>query len=219
MVGLIGVGIVAATSSLSGKTASTFRSLNGVWHDQTDLGVGSTTPGGVYGVTPPSTFTVGGYTMLAILGPSLATKGTEFSGWTAGPGTVDVLPPSFWQTPNGEGSIDLNGINLGTITRHYETAPNRRYRVSWKVSANAVWSTGPYATPTVKTYNVITGPTTTAKSFDSTGRTNANMGWTGDSVNFTATSTDSIISFVSTTTGGCECAGAVLTDMAIDIIG
>jgi choice-of-anchor C domain-containing protein len=120
---------------------------------------------------------------------------TSISGWTVDAGSVDWIG-TYWQPQEGAMSIDMSGLDAGTISQTFATTIGNSYDVSFFLSGN------PAGPPAVKTLDVsATGGTVGHYTFDTTGNTLASMNWTGESYSFLATTASTTLSFVSTTPG------------------
>lgn len=141
---------------------------------------------------------------------------TLITGWTVSVGNIDWLGALAlscgWQASNGNNSLDLVGTGgIGGIQQTFDTVPGQTYTVAFDIAGN------PGAPPVIKPLAVTINGVTTNFTFDTTGRTGTNMGWTTQSIAFTATATSSTINFVSdvTPSGGSLNAGAALDNVRI----
>ncbi|WP_143039607.1 MULTISPECIES: choice-of-anchor C family protein [Bradyrhizobium] len=116
------------------------------------------------------------------------------SGWTVGGDSVDWIG-SYWQPQDGNRSIDLAGNAPGTISQSFATALGQTYLVQYWMAGN------PDGAPTVKNLNADVIVDVSAASFNDTGFTKSNMGWTLKSFSFVANGTTSTLTFVDTDTG------------------
>lgn len=120
-------------------------------------------------------------------------------GWTIESGTVEIIGPYF-QSAEGSQALDLNGIfeEIGTIYQDVATVPGERYRVRFALAGN------PECGPAVKTLRVLWGGTELGSlSFDTTGRTAADMGWTYHEFVVAATERTGRLRFQSTSSSFC----------------
>lgn len=128
---------------------------------------------------------------------TLATGSTAINGWTVTAGSVDWVG-SYWDSFDGSKSVDLNGTGHGDLSQHLATSVGYDYVVSFYLAGNASCS------PMLKTLDVsATGTPASSYSFDATGKLPTDMGWTQKSYSFTATDTDTLLTFSSTTSGSC----------------
>jgi choice-of-anchor C domain-containing protein len=120
---------------------------------------------------------------------------TSIDGWTVEAGSVDWIG-TYWPAQDGSMSIDMSGVNAGTLSQTFATTVGNTYTVSFYLSGN------PAGPPTVKTLDVIaTGATASSYTFDASGQTLSTMSWTLETYSFLATATSTKLSFVSTTPG------------------
>ena len=166
-------------------------------------------------------FAIGGLAAIALAGATLAFTGptngsfetgtyvdggsgfeqlnagdTSITGWTVDAGSVDWIG-TYWPAQDGSMSIDMSGVDAGTISQTIATTIGNTYTVSFFLSGN------PAGLPTVKTLDVsATGGATASYTYDVTGNDLTNMNWTQETYTFLATSASTTLSFVSTTAGG-----------------
>ncbi|MEO8303685.1 MAG: choice-of-anchor C family protein [Betaproteobacteria bacterium] len=145
---------------------------------------------------------------------------TLIPGWTVSAGNIDweSAPGCGWQPSAGSSSLDLVGNQaggIGGIRQTFDTVPGTTYRVTFDLAGN--YGGAPVIKPLAVTINGVTSNFT----FDSTGRSQFNMGWTSHTINFVANSTSSTIDFVSdiSASGGSLNAGAALDNVQIVAIG
>jgi len=96
--------------------------------------------------------------------------------WRVLEGDVQVKGSGYWQHAAGNQSLDLNGSQRGGIYQDVATTPGATYDLSLRLAGN------PEGGPTIKTADIYWGPAgsqTLLKqvTFDTTGRSNAAMGW------------------------------------------
>ncbi len=122
---------------------------------------------------------------------TLAAGNTSITGWSIGGAGVDWIG-SYWQASQGNRSIDLSALSAGSLSQSIATVIGQRYSVSFDLAGN------PTGSPLLKQV-VVTINGGDASTFDfTTGATStANMGWVGNTYNFTATSTTSVLKFTS----------------------
>lgn len=115
---------------------------------------------------------------------------TCITGWTVTSGTIDLVS-TFWNAEDGSFSLDLSGVNDGSIAQTFATQTGVRYNVTF-------WLAGNVISPPVKTLQVSAAGQSNNYSFDDTGKSNSNMGWLQETFSFTATGTSSTLEFLST---------------------
>jgi choice-of-anchor C domain-containing protein len=145
--------------------------------------------------------------------------GTIFTaGWTVSVGNIDWIgaPPGCgaWQASNGTNSLDLVGgflAGVGGVTQTFDTVPGVTYQVQFDLGGNFG------APPVIKPLAVTINGVTTNFTFDTSGSSSLNMGWTTKTMTFVAASTSSTINFVSdvSAAGGTLNAGAALDNVRV----
>jgi len=110
-------------------------------------------------------------------------------------GTVDVVNTQYFQAGHGQQSVDLNGASTGGVWRDLQTRPGQRYTVRFLYSGNP--DVGACGEPLVKTMVVTAGDRTRRFSYDTTGRTLADPGWSKGKVSFRATDDTTRLEFQS----------------------
>lgn len=136
-----------------------------------------------------------------------APDSTTIPGWTVVSGSVDYVGNNTWQAENGNISLDMCGHNAGTIMQNVSgfTVGNQ-YRLSFYMAANV------FDPPTIKNLNASVGSTSHTFTFDGTGHSYSSMGWTLDTLNFTATSSTMAVEFADLDNSD---AGATLDNVSI----
>ena len=120
--------------------------------------------------------------------------GGSIGAWTITQATVDLIGAGFWQAADGVQSVDLSGSSAGGVAQSFTTVPLLTYRVSYKLAGN------PASGPVIKTGELLAnGNVVQSFSFDTTGKTFANMGYTHQTETFVASGLTSTIEFRSTT--------------------
>ena len=93
-------------------------------------------------------------------------------------------------------SIDLSGVDAGSISQTLATTIGNTYTVSFFLSGN------PAGPPVVKTLDVsATGAVAASYTYDASANDLTNMNWTQETYTFLATNASTSLSFVSTTSG------------------
>jgi hypothetical protein len=93
--------------------------------------------------------------------------------WFVRNGSVDLVGPSQGIARDGRQFVDLNGNSgyPGALQQVVQTNPARRYKIGF-------WLAGNPRPPALKELEVTFGAERQRFSFDSTGRTNDDLGWT-----------------------------------------
>ena len=124
---------------------------------------------------------------------------TNITGWTiGGPNNVDLIRDA-WVAQSGFQSIDLNGWGASSIGQSVSLIAGTTYNVSFWVAGNT--ETRWYATSAIKSMNVFIGTDLLAGNvtFDTTGKSGADMGWEKREFSFVASNTQNyFLNFVST---------------------
>ncbi|MBK8401160.1 MAG: choice-of-anchor C family protein [Propionivibrio sp.] len=140
----------------------------------------------------PNLITNGGFedtTFSGTFDPYSAGSGA-LTGWTIVTGSVDLIH-TYWTPAGGAYSLDLSGNEDGVISQSFATVIGQRYLVSFAMAGNPDDTMDPVKTMQV---GLSQGPLWT---FDTTGRTHADMGWETKSFDFIAAGTSSTLSFAS----------------------
>ncbi len=134
---------------------------------------------------------------------------TSIPGWTASSGNFEVIGGSaVWQQYSGNQSIDLNGVQIGTIFQDILTSIGSTYTLSFALAGN------PYR-PNDKSLNVLWGSDAARPFvFQQAGTSPSNMNWLLISIpNLVATSSTTRLYFQSTTST--TDAGPALDDVTL----
>jgi choice-of-anchor C domain-containing protein len=102
---------------------------------------------------------------------------------------------AYWQPAEGRRSLDLNAAEAGAVRTSIITSPGVRYQVTFAMAGH------PLGGPAVKTLRVSAAGQSKDFSFDTTGKSTTNMGWTTKSFIFTANGTLALLTFESLTSG------------------
>jgi choice-of-anchor C domain-containing protein len=132
----------------------------------------------------------------------LSANDRSIPGWVVGGEGIDYKATSYWQPADGRRSIDLNRQAEGSIqTTALTTVPGTTYTIFFDMAGNV------HGEPGLKTMHVTAIPSQAPNnsqanySFDTTGKSSSNMGWTSKSYTFTATTNQTVLKFTSTTVG------------------
>lgn len=134
---------------------------------------------------------------------------TAINDWTVTGGSIDYLNQSFWQPSDGGFSLDVSGDNAGGIAQTFVTTPGNQYLVSFDLAGN------PDPSPTVKTLRLAAGGSSQDFTFDVTGKTRVNMGWSPQTFSFVASSNSTTLSFASLTN---STAGPALDNVVVTAV-
>lgn len=121
----------------------------------------------------PNQVTFGDFEWPADPSDTIYSAGTTFGDWTVASGDIDHAGITNWIAADGKETIDLNGYGPGTIHQDIPTISGQAYTLSFAMAGN------PDCAPTVKLMQVLwDGVPVAAPSFDTSGRSEAAMGWT-----------------------------------------
>lgn len=129
------------------------------------------------------------------------------TGWLVGVNSVDLVG-SLWSASHGANSVDLDGTKKGEIHQTIQTVVGQTYQLSFDLAGNFQGG------PALKEMTVNVG-SFGAYSFDTTGKTATQMGWTHYSTSFVAVSTATTLSFASGTSGSY---GVALDNVAVTAV-
>ena len=115
---------------------------------------------------------------------------TTIPGWKVTSGTVDYIG-NYWQSSNGVRDLDMSGLSPGAISQTFSTIVGHVYTVTFDMAGN------PDGLPVVKTLDVDAGDAPTSYTFDTTGHTRSAMGWASKTFTFTATTSNTTLTFTS----------------------
>jgi choice-of-anchor C domain-containing protein len=121
---------------------------------------------------------------------TLGSGDTRITGWTVGGNSIDYIG-GYWQASDGSRSLDMSGGNAGSISQTLATTAGTTYQVLFDLAGNTDGGN------VIKKLRVSAAANTQDYSFDTTGKSHANMGWTTDSFLFTATGGSTTLTFTS----------------------
>jgi choice-of-anchor C domain-containing protein len=127
---------------------------------------------------------------------ALPANSTTINRWTVGDGGIDYRG-GYWQPAEGRRSLDLNGtLGPGSIRQSFSTIEGKRYLVTFAMAGH------PLGGAAVKTLRISATGQSQDFTFDTTGKTTNNMGWTTKSWVFTGKAEVTTLTFLSLTAGG-----------------
>ncbi|HEX4951395.1 MAG TPA: choice-of-anchor C family protein [Blastocatellia bacterium] len=144
--------------------------------------------------------------------PSFSTYGTgsiAITGWQVVAGDVNLIC-GYWTSAEGARSIDLNGeLGAGAIAQTFATTVGQKYQVRFAFAGNPVLG--------AKIVRMrVTAATSAAEfSFDTTGKSQSDIGWVERYFPFTATSATTTLKFESLSTEFC-CTGPALDNVRVE---
>jgi choice-of-anchor C domain-containing protein len=143
---------------------------------------------------------------------------TSLPGWVVTGEGIDYVAGDYWVSSRSARAIDLDGSARsrktppyvqGGIAQTFPTVVGTRYRVTFDLAGN------PNQLPRVKPLRVSAAGETVDFTFDSTGKTGRDMGWTPKSWAFTATGTTTTLEFRSLTVSPQTGFGAAIDNVVV----
>jgi choice-of-anchor C domain-containing protein len=117
---------------------------------------------------------------------------TAITGWTVVNGAIDYKGYAYFDASNGSRSIDLHASpSMGGMEQIITTTPGSSYILTFDFGGNV-------GAPDLKSMQVNVGPFSQVYTMNTAGRSFQNMGWRTETVQFTATSSSTTLTFVST---------------------
>ena len=119
---------------------------------------------------------------------------SALTGWSVSGGAINIVTEDYWVPPFGHRSVQLSSTGPGSIEQTFATTPGASYRATF-------WLAGePGSAPPIKHLQVGAGAATQSFTFDSQPSWVWNMGWTQDTLEFTATGSATTVRFASSDT-------------------
>jgi choice-of-anchor C domain-containing protein len=134
---------------------------------------------------------------------------TSMPGWTVETGTVDQVR-SDWTPQDGSQSLDLAGADSGSVQQTASTTAGNAYALTWWLAGNTNCGNTRKTLPVSWNGKVITSPV-----FDTTGHSNASMGWIQQEIYVTATGSSSTLRFGDATQQDDTRCGAAIDNVAL----
>jgi choice-of-anchor C domain-containing protein len=139
---------------------------------------------------------------------------SSITGWTV-VGSVDWIN-GYWQASDGTHSVDMNGLALGGVQQSITTVIGQTYRLTFDLSANPDHlDNHPDSRQLQAAAGAISGIFN--YNFDAPPNSHSNMNWASYFLDFTATSTTTVLSFNSTSGQNC-CYGPALDNVAVTAV-
>ncbi|MHB1223973.1 MAG: choice-of-anchor C family protein [Gemmatimonadaceae bacterium] len=109
----------------------------------------------------------------------------DIAGWTLSSGSVDLIN-DYWTPAEGNQSLDMSGLNAGTIFQDFTLGQAGSYNLFFAMAGNTDGGN------LIKTMQVSFGLTggvmqTQTFTFDATGKSHTNMGWVNNQMLVDAT--------------------------------
>jgi choice-of-anchor C domain-containing protein len=118
-------------------------------------------------------------------------SGNNFGGWSVDSGSIDVIN-GYWNAEDGNQSLDMSGLDPGTISQSVNTFAGQRYELSFWMAGNT-----DNGNQVKQLESLINGNVLAVSSFDTAGKSANNMGWQQYSYDFTAAGGPTTVSFTS----------------------
>mgnify|MGYP005839609693 CR=1 FL=1 len=118
---------------------------------------------------------------------TLPAGSTAINNWIVTDDDIDIVG-TFWQASDGQRSIDLNGLQPGAIAQTFNTTIGQEYLVTFDLAGHPEGVR-------IKTMRVEAAGAFADFTFNITGKTTTNMGWTTQSWQFTAIGTQTTLQF------------------------
>ena len=134
--------------------------------------------------------------VIPLANPILAlTPGTSvLNGWSVSSGTVCVVTDNYWVPLSGHRSVCLSDMRPGStstipgsLQQAFASAPGATYRLTFWMSGEA------FSSPTLKHLHVSAGASAQDFTFDVTPAWNWDMAWAVHTLDFTASSTSTLV--------------------------
>lgn len=122
-----------------------------------------------------------------------STSATAFPCWRVVSGNIDYVHRSYWTPSDGDISLDMSGNTAGAIAQTFATAPNTVYTVTFDLA-------GTPGTP-MRQLQVSAAGQSSTRTFDATGKSATNMGWSRETFTFTANAASTTLQFTSLNAG------------------
>lgn len=133
--------------------------------------------------------------------------GESVGGWQVTQGSVDVVHTRLYAAAEGVQSLDLNGEEPGTVQQNLSTLPLLSYKVTFSLAGD------PSTQREVAGQVLADGAVIKDFTFDTTGKSYDNMGWTTATATFQATGTSTALAFRGVTPSGAS--GAMIDNVRI----
>lgn len=133
--------------------------------------------------------------------------GESIGAWQVVDGSVDIIHDRLWRAAEGEQALNLNGNEPGTVQQTVSTLPLTKYVVTFSLAGS------PQQQGETTGQVLANGKVIKSFSFDTTGKTEDDMGYVTVRTSFTATGLSTDLAFRGTTPPNAN--GAVIDDVRI----
>lgn len=140
---------------------------------------------------------------------------SSITGWSVVGGSIDWIN-GYWQAQDGTHSVDMNGLDVGSIQQTIATTIGQAYRLTFWLSANPDHLD---SKPDSRQLTASAGATSGlfTYNFDVPPNSHSSMNWASYSMYFTATSTSTLLQFASNAPQNC-CWGPALDNVAVTAV-
>ena len=147
------------------------------------------------------------------MAPGTLSAGQKIGPWLVPTGSVD-LTLNYWQNAGGAQSVDLAGLTPGGVSQTVTLPSTGSYAARFHYAGNP--ECAPVAKHLLATANAPTwgSAVTLTKRFDTTGHSDADMGWKSGKLIFNGTAGDVVTLSFSDQSGGSPC-GATLDTVTL----
>ncbi|MBN1974869.1 MAG: choice-of-anchor C family protein [Sedimentisphaerales bacterium] len=139
---------------------------------------------------------------------TLLAGSTAIDGWTVGNNGIDYIS-GYWKAADGSRSLDMSALNAGSISQTFDTVTGNNYLVTFQMAGN------PVGGPLVKELTVGAAGKSQNFIFDTTGKSQTNMGWETMNFSFVANSSSTTLSFTSLINTAC---GPALDGVTVSLV-
>ncbi len=145
--------------------------------------------------------------------PNVRVGSTDIKGWTVTRGNIDVVGRRLWVSGHGQRSIDLHGTpGFGGVKQAFKTVVGQRYQVSFLMSGT------PKESISLFKLAVRAADKQQEFSFDATGKSPTQMGWTRQSWDFVAISAETTLE-IHTLQTTAPTYGPIIDDVSVIALG
>jgi len=122
---------------------------------------------------------------------TLSAGDPTITSWTIGGNGVDLIH-DYWNAADGTQSVDMSALSTGTLSQTVNTTVGQQYELSFWMAGN---TDGGNAVKSMDT--LINGNFLANSTFDVTGHSKSNMGWTEYTYDFVSTGGPTTVTFQS----------------------
>lgn len=148
---------------------------------------------------------------------SLGNGNTSITGWTVGGAGIDYIG-TYWQPQDGARSIDLNQLNLGSVSQQVTTVAGQLYRISFWMSGNPDGNnSNSQFLLNFNAFDTVNNATVFSQNASyQNPHTRTNMLWEQRTFEFTASSSSTLLTFAGVAPPGAF--GAALDNISMEAV-